>query len=51
MLVANTSGVGASASEHHQRPVHARTFVYHHKVRPDLRLRIGRHCGTMEMSL
>lgn len=51
MLLASTSSVGASASDHHQRPAHARTFVYHHKVRPDLRLRIGRHCGTMEMSL
>jgi hypothetical protein len=58
LLVASSSSVGASASPHHQRPAHQRTVVYHEAVghwhatvRPDLRLRIGRHCGSMEMSM
>ncbi len=58
LLVGSTSTVGASASPNHQRPAHARTTVYHpasghwhHTIRPDLRLRIGRHCGSMQMSM
>jgi hypothetical protein len=57
-LVASSSTVGASASPHHQRPAQGRTVVYpqvaehwHHTIRPDLRLRIGRHCNSMEMSM